>query len=245
MLRDGLENRSISRTAALSRQINAFFAIYLPWLCRTAYPETYTVFAGGDDFFLIGPWRQQQALVQRIRQEFQRYVGEHPDIHFSAGLVMTKPGVPVRYMARRGEAALEEAKHHGGDTRPPRKNAVTAFGRTVAWDRFHQLMELAHAMQEHLSLARLSSGYRYRLLELIEMQENMQRVPQNARWRSLFAYHTWRMLENRHDLEPQERQAWYDSMAQILIEQGIDRHGGDFRVALFPYLYNQREANRQ
>jgi len=245
IFRDGLKNRSISRTAALSRQINAFFAVYLPWLCQCEFKETYTVFAGGDDFFLIGPWPQQQELVQRVRKDFHRYVGEHPDIHFSAGLVMTKPGVPVRYLARRGEKALEEAKNYGIGAGRQSKNAITSFGRTVSWDRFHQLMKLFHDMYDHPFLSKSSYGYKYRLLELVEMQENMARAPQNARWRSLFTYHTWRMLESKYGLTPQERQKWYDSIAQILIEQGIDCHGGDFRVALFPYLYSQREANNQ
>ena len=72
----GLKAQSFSREAALSRQLNAYFAIYLPWLCQQEYQETYTVFAGGDDFFLIGPWRQQMQLVKKIRNEFGRYVRE-------------------------------------------------------------------------------------------------------------------------------------------------------------------------
>ncbi len=112
IFQSGLQAPSFSRTAALSRQLNAFFAVYLPWLCRKEFPETYTVFAGGDDFFLIGPWRQQMELACRLRDEFQRYVGHNPGIHFSTGLVVTKPSVPIRYMARQGEEALEEAKAH-------------------------------------------------------------------------------------------------------------------------------------
>jgi CRISPR-associated protein Csm1 len=48
---------TLAGMAALSRRMNAFFAVYLPVLCAREYPDTYTVFAGGDDFFLIGPWR--------------------------------------------------------------------------------------------------------------------------------------------------------------------------------------------
>ena len=61
--------------AALSRQLNAFFAIYLPALCQseTGFSNTYTVFAGGDDFFLMGPWRSQIQLAARMRNEFTRW----------------------------------------------------------------------------------------------------------------------------------------------------------------------------
>ena len=108
--------------AALSRQMNAFFAIYLPWLCRTRYPNAYTVFAGGDDFFLIGPWQSQMDLARDLRAEFARYVADNPGIHFSAGLSMTKPGLPVRHLAELGEQALDAAK-----SQPPREGQRHLF----------------------------------------------------------------------------------------------------------------------
>nr|WP_305910215.1 type III-A CRISPR-associated protein Cas10/Csm1 [Methylomarinum sp. Ch1-1]MDP4521018.1 type III-A CRISPR-associated protein Cas10/Csm1 [Methylomarinum sp. Ch1-1] len=44
------DDASFSKTAALSRQVNAFFTTYLPWLCHTKYRNSYTVFAGGTTF---------------------------------------------------------------------------------------------------------------------------------------------------------------------------------------------------
>ena len=41
----GLQAPSLSRMAALSRQMNAFFSVHLPYLCRTEFRDTYTVFA--------------------------------------------------------------------------------------------------------------------------------------------------------------------------------------------------------
>jgi CRISPR-associated protein Csm1 len=55
----GLEEErfTLARLATLSRQMNWFFAVYLPHLLRTdaRFQDVYTVFAGGDDLFLIGP----------------------------------------------------------------------------------------------------------------------------------------------------------------------------------------------
>ncbi|UOG93405.1 MAG: type III-A CRISPR-associated protein Cas10/Csm1 [Candidatus Thiothrix sulfatifontis] len=48
----GIGAPSFAKMAALSRQMNAFFSIWLPYLCQKEFPNTYTVFAGGDDFFL-------------------------------------------------------------------------------------------------------------------------------------------------------------------------------------------------
>ena len=111
IIQTGLEHPTFAKMATLSRQMNAFFSVYLPWLCAKEFPSTYTVFAGGDDFFLIGPWYSTIKLAHRIKDEFRHYVAENPDIHFSAGLSMTKPGLPIRQMASLAEDALEEPRH--------------------------------------------------------------------------------------------------------------------------------------
>ena len=106
----GQARPTFARMAALSRQINAFFTVWLPWVCSDEFPNTYTVFAGGDDFFLIGPWHSTIKLARRMRDEFARYVAHNPDIHFSAGLSMTKPGLPIRHLGALAEESLENAK---------------------------------------------------------------------------------------------------------------------------------------
>ncbi|HBZ58338.1 MAG TPA: type III-A CRISPR-associated protein Cas10/Csm1, partial [Sutterella sp.] len=87
------ENRhsSFAKTACLSRQLNAFFSVYLPALCEKH--QMYTVFAGGDDFFLIGPWHSAQEFALELESEFVRYVS-NPEVHFSAGIAATKPACP-------------------------------------------------------------------------------------------------------------------------------------------------------
>jgi CRISPR-associated protein Csm1 len=95
IFRIGLGNPTFAKTAALSRQLNGFFAIYLPWLLAREFSNVYTVFAGGDDFFLIGPWRTTQKLAARMRNEFTRYVAGNSEIHFSAGIATQKPGAPI------------------------------------------------------------------------------------------------------------------------------------------------------
>lgn len=56
----GLKRQSLSRLATMSRQMNHYFAIYLPYLfsIKEEFKHIYTVFAGGDDLFLIGPWNR-------------------------------------------------------------------------------------------------------------------------------------------------------------------------------------------
>jgi len=109
IFQQGLQEPTFAKMAALSRQMNAFFAIWLPALCQAEFPNTYTVFAGGDDFFLIGPWHSTQQLAARMATEFKTYVADNPGITFSAGMVMTKPGQPIHALATQAEEALSAA----------------------------------------------------------------------------------------------------------------------------------------
>ncbi len=238
---------SFSKTAALSRQINAFFTVYLPWLCNTEYPNTYTVFAGGDDFFLIGPWLSQIKLANKMRQAFQDYVAGNPEVHFSAGISTTKPGLPITQLGEMAEQALEQAKAHNplatigaiSTLRLP-KNAVSCFKQQMFWDEFSALEIRRNRLQGLNQEMNLSTGYVYGLLTLINMAEKVNEKPENAIWHSYFAYRTVRMLERNKQLDKEQRKRRQVELAEEIANAGIMRHGGNYRVALFCHLYQQR-----
>ncbi|MEX5214292.1 MAG: type III-A CRISPR-associated protein Cas10/Csm1 [Nitrospiraceae bacterium] len=250
MFQKGLEQPTFAKMAALSRQMNAFFAIWLPWLCQSEFPNTYTVFAGGDDFFLIGPWRSTISLTQRLRASFKEYVAHNPGLHFSAGLSMTKPGLPVREMGRLAEEALDRAKAY--ETKPSngrtlRKNAVTCFDLAVSWDGFEELLEREKRLTDLTSEHGLSTGYLYDLLRLTEMAGQVEKRPENAIWHSRFAYQTRRLVEteirrgaSREDIERQRR-ALQQALADEIVGNGIGRHGAAYKIALYSHLYQQRD----
>ena len=234
---------SFSKTAALSRQINNFFTVYLPWLCKTDYPDTYTVFAGGDDFFLIGPWFSQIKLAEKMRQAFQHYVAENSEVHFSAGISTTKPGLPIKQLAELAEYALEEAKAHNPQKmeKAP-KNAVCCFNQSMFWGEFEQLIgQRVNQLQRLRQENNLTSGYVYGLLTLIDMSEKVNEKPENSIWHSYFAYRTYRMLEQNKKLDKEQRKRLLTELAMEIAEAGITRHGSNYRVALFSHLYQFRD----
>ena len=95
----GLPTRrfTISRMATLSRQLDAFFSVYLPNMLAASddFKDIYTVFAGGDDLFLIGPWNKMAYLAVYLRKRFAEYVCANKQISFSAGITVHKAHVPV------------------------------------------------------------------------------------------------------------------------------------------------------
>lgn len=239
----GIGAPSFAKMAALSRQMNAFFSIWLPYLCQKEFPNTYTVFAGGDDFFLIGPWHSTMKLAQRMQVEFKRYVGENKDVHFSAGLSLTKPGLPINYLAEMAEAALDQAKSYNKKDNVAPKNAVTCFGHPAIWNDFNDLLECAQQLNVMRKDFDLSTGYLYGLLNLTSLAEDRSK-PENAVWHSRFAYRTYRMLETRRrdgrKLDETERRRLQAELSLAIANQGIEKHKGNYRIALFTHLYQHR-----
>lgn len=236
LFQSGLEEPTFARWASLSRQVNAFFALWLPWYCAHGengrFRNTYTVFAGGDDFFLIGPWESTLELAGAMRREFARYVARD-DISFSLGAVMTQPKVPARHLATAAEAGLAAAKQHPG------KNAVNLWGSTVGWHEWHELMDNRRNALEHLinKANGLSTGFIYNLLRLADQAEhdrpeNANRRPEDALWRSRLAYRCARLPKQQQSIGP-----------ALAAECGsaLKQHRGAYRLPVSVLLYRQRQ----
>lgn len=261
ILQKGLEKPTFAKEAALSRQMNAFFAIRLPLICRRDFPGTYTVFAGGDDFFVIGPWLSTIRLAERMRDEFVGYVAGNTDIHFSAGLSMTRPGLPIRHLGRMAEEALEKAKEHNKEeNKPAPKNAVSCYGIQVDWAEFKDIMDREGALAGLSEKLGLSTSYLYSLLTLVDMADHIREwqnstlknaqkkelIIENALWHSRFAYRTRRMLEDKikSGSDPraaeEKRRRYQEELAEEIASKGIGQYGAAYKIALFTHLYQQR-----
>lgn len=231
IFQQGLQEPTFAKMAALSRQLNAFFSLWLPAVCAVEFPNTYTVFAGGDDFFLIGPWHSTQKLAARMASAFRTYVAENPDITFSAGMVMTKPGQPMHTLGTQAEEALAQAK--GTD-----KNALVLFGERVRWPDWSRVQDAEQQLDRVRADYSLSTGYVYGLLQLVELAAD-KTDPEHAMWRSRFAYRTRRYVVDRIR-EPEKRQRAQTELSVALGEQGIHQLGTRFRIPLFNHFYRQR-----
>ncbi|MDR2503940.1 MAG: type III-A CRISPR-associated protein Cas10/Csm1 [Deltaproteobacteria bacterium] len=223
---------TFARMAALSRQINAFFAVRLPALCARDFPDVYTVFAGGDDFFLIGPWLSTQKLAGALAEEFQRYAAANPQIHFSAGMVMKKPGSSVYALAEEAEQALHHAKELD------EKNAFCLFDAVVPWQQWGELTRAEKELERVRNAYGLSTGFMYSLLSMLDMRLSEGEKLEGSLWRSRLYYSAARTLERART--PSSREAALRDIVTILGKDGIDKLGKAFRIPLFNFMYQKR-----
>ena len=233
----GLQQPTFAKTAALSRQMNHFFSLWLPAYCAEKYPNTYTVFAGGDDFFLIGPWLQTQRLAAEMHEKFRDYVTHNPGITFSAGISLSKPGLPLAKLSAHAEEGLEKAKAYRSDNGS--KNAVSIYSETVSWRDWPRIA----AAQERIGRLKhdygLSTGYIYAMIAFCEeAQKEKNGNIQAGVWRSRLAYRTRRYVDMQKSIGSREaKQRAYNELTEAFYQNGIDKLGSAYRIPLFNHFY--------
>jgi CRISPR-associated protein Csm1 len=238
------EQFTISRVATLSRQLNFYFAVYLPDFLKTEkrFNDIYTVFAGGDDLFLIGPWNHIIALVAELEKSFAEYVCRNKEIHFSAGMTLHKAHTTIASMAKAAEHALEQSKHSG-------KNCLTLFSETVSYDELGKLHEIREKLQKWLNEEIINNAMLYRLNDFIDMVKKEKQIIEEltlakkslefgqdqmscTKWRSLLAYFTGRNVAKG---EPEREKIVHGDM-----KEWLETYGGKLKIALWDILYNSR-----
>jgi len=236
------ERFTVSRLATLSRQLNYFFTVYLPHLLGTEskFQDVYTVFAGGDDLFLIGPWNRIIDLAVLLRQRFSDYVCKNPDVQISAGISLHKPHAPIDVMAREAGEALDLSKEQGRDR-------LTLFGETVRWEMVGDLLGIRKELEEWLDKGWVSEVLFYRLNDFIRMAAKEQQVVKDrevkmedmacTKWRALLVYTTERNVAR--NLKGDQRKKVVATLTAKLVEW-LETYQGKLRIPLWDVAYNRR-----
>lgn len=163
---------TLSRTAALSRQLSLFFKRYMrEVLTQGEALDVSVVYSGGDDVFIIGAWNHVIKAAQRIHEQFAAFTGGALTI--SGGIGMYGEKYPIRLAADETAALEQRAKDEPG------KNSVSLFdpnqAHTYSWPVFSQKV-----MQEKYDLVnRFFTGqdergmaFLYRMTKLLRMAES-------------------------------------------------------------------------
>jgi CRISPR-associated protein Csm1 len=190
----GQKYPNISRLANLSRQMNFFFTVYLPFVFKTEskFSDVYTVFAGGDDLFLIGPWNRVIELASFLEASLRKYVCDNGQITISAGISVCKPGEPVASISEEAEEALKKSKNNGRDS-------VTIFGEAVKWKDFGVMMKIKSTIEDWLKRGLINNAMLFKFntftylakqeKEILNSKEEIKTEDwEYLKWRSMFKY---------------------------------------------------------
>ncbi|MCD6161681.1 MAG: type III-A CRISPR-associated protein Cas10/Csm1 [candidate division Zixibacteria bacterium] len=150
---------SISRLATLSRQMEYFFSGYIYNLLKEKYNAVYTVFSGGDDLFLIGPWNQVFDIALELRSEFARYTCYNKSWGLSAGVTVVNPKTPVLHGQQLASNNLDISKNETG------KDSITAFATSLSWDEYADALKQGKQLVQWIKDGALNTSKIYRFFQ--------------------------------------------------------------------------------
>lgn len=135
--------KSMSHVSTFSRVMDFFFTEFAQYQLEnnSSYRDKiYTVFSGGDDFFVLGDLKSIVDFAFYMKEKFDEYTG-NSEIHFSAGITVHHRHYPVRYIADAVEKELRLAKVCG-------KNSISFQGDTKTWNEAIGWKKLADTIME-------------------------------------------------------------------------------------------------
>jgi len=230
--------RSLSRAAALSRLMDAFFTGWLPDFLRESYPHVYTVYAGGDDMMVLGPWFDVLDFSADLRERFGAFAGHNPGLTLSAGVALFDPKTPISLAAREAEARLEAAKTADGKDRVC---AIGATDRPMTWKEWSTALDEAEELNGLIENGVVSTALLYRLLALDDRRTRARTDPACADWRAKLGYTLFRSLPRGGPMDG--NQTVRERLMRLM---GVDDRLADggappyARVALTIALYRNR-----
>lgn len=219
-IKNSTVTNSFARYNFFARMVDYFFSVYASH--KMEGRNIYTVFAGGDDIFVLGAWDEVIEFAKELREDFMRFA-EGSELTISMGLVLTKPNKPINFVAHMAEEALDEAKSVDG------KDAITIFGETIKWvdylDDNGLVEELTKLGDEKLTMALL-----YRLLELVNMSKNIKDDIKNSLWKSKLVYSHIRNIGSGHD------------ELLKLLDRMIEKYPSETKAYLSELIYKRRSS---
>lgn len=206
-----------------SKTLDNFFSLYIPEKMEKNFKNSYTVFAGGDDLFLLGSWDVMLELARFIESEFKKFV-KSKELTISFGIAMAKPSKPISYLAKETEHLLEDAKGIEG------KDAITLFGETVKWNAYKKVFDELEGAFKPFENKDINTAFLYRLLEFCEMSKKVKYDGDilSTIWKSKLSYSFSRNNDKLGE------------NIYKLLDEKIDNNPKETKIFLSEFIYKRR-----
>jgi CRISPR-associated protein Csm1 len=154
-----------------SEEMDQFFAAALMNSMQQApWNLLYTVFSGGDDVLLLGPWNVVFDFAALIQQKFHSQFKAR-GLTLSGAFCLCKPKRPLHLAAEQAEKLLEKAKEQAAPGANAGRDQFAAFGQVWKWQYHSIIAQQAKQLATWVRQDVLPRGWLQTLLRLAEMRE--------------------------------------------------------------------------
>ncbi|MCX7998861.1 MAG: hypothetical protein N3A69_07910, partial [Leptospiraceae bacterium] len=166
------DNMSLSRLSTFSFLLDYFFSYEFINKVKRDFPNTYIVFAGGDDLFCLGPWDKIVKLSYLLQGEFRHWVDGRLTI--SCGVVLVDNRLPFYEMSRIVNDELSLAK------KDKKRGKISIFGKPFEDKDLKEAFEIA-----------------YEISKLFDPEIKVEmRIPRNTFQKLIEIYYEWEYYQN-------------------------------------------------
>lgn len=212
------DNSTVSRIATLSRMLDVFFSGYMQKLIEDNYPELYTVYSGGDDLLVIGPWDSIINFADELNTKFHEFTCNNENLTLSAGIAFVKDSYPVFRAVEMADNALKLSKDTG-ENEKDKKDRLTVFGHTVKWSEMGSIMEESERLETWLKQKNISAGFTRNLLLYSQMNDEFQQTGKTGylKFIPLMTYDIARNLPSLSSKDPEkvEIRQWAEDLKDL------------------------------
>jgi CRISPR-associated protein Csm1 len=217
--------------AAFSDALDRFFSETLQQaMSRNPWNLIYTVFAGGDDMLLVGPWSLILDFAGHARRLFAERFGRGgstppvpASLTFSAGIAIIKPRYPLHLAVQQADGLLAQAKTVPAFAFGTPKDQCAALGGLWKWADHKEVIGDGRRLADWVDAGVIQRGWLHTLLELTRLRRGeagpVYRGVHPAVATSRLAYHVARNWPGKRD-KPRtdfdraasEARAWIDAV---------------------------------
>jgi len=186
------EDYSISRIATLSRSLDLYFSGYFNYLFNLEEfkNKIYILYAGGDDFFIIGSWNKVLKALKRIREDFKKYTCNNKDIGLSSGVFVGRDSYPVRFAGELAGSEEDKAKEI--------KPAIRVLGESLKWEEYEKAIEEAEKMANLVKNGKIGRSLFYKFYQLLgSFKEDENKI--SPKFYPKFYYYLYRNVKDEED----------------------------------------------
>jgi len=224
--------KSFKKFNRLSRELDFFFSDFATDILEKKYKNTYIIFAGGDDLFLIGDYQEVVAFAKELRDEFYKFTLQKATL--SIGLVMFKHSTPISYISTLADEAESRAKSVLRERQD--RDGIDIFGISMKFDEFLKIENDFVKIVEFLEQKNVdTTTFYYRLIELCDMKEHIQEDIKNAMWKSKLNYIFRRNIDKKDN----------DSEFFANIASLIENYGKKLKPSIFLKIYDNRDKTKK
>jgi CRISPR-associated protein Csm1 len=161
-----MRSDDIGSLSEVSRDLDGFFSVEMQRTIRerSEWRLIYTIFSGGDDLLLVGPWDVMLDFACAVEAAFASGPGLKYSRTLSAAVSFMPPRIPIRHAVARAEDQLRQAK------KGPKHQCATLLG-VWQWDTLLRVLGEGRRLVKWHVCGAARKGLLRRLYRIAECRE--------------------------------------------------------------------------